>query len=115
MSTDEALIAEGKNKFTVYCSRCPSKILNSGMGIYTDMTYNLPFMHHKTDGDSENVEDVKGYWQVSDIYTFENLGFSNTIENMKYLICADCEIGPIGWHDLGTKQSYVALSRVKHS
>lgn len=45
MSADEALIAEGKNKFTVYCSRCPSKILNSGMGIYTDMTVIFMFIY----------------------------------------------------------------------
>ena len=72
-------------------------------------------MHHKAEENSTTGEDIKGFWQVNDMYTFENLGFSNTIENLKYLICADCEIGPIGWYDLTTKQSYVALSRVKHS
>ena len=30
----------------------------------------------------------------------------------KYLSCADCDLGPIGYHDLNTKFSYVALSRV---
>nr|BAN21248.1 conserved hypothetical protein [Riptortus pedestris] len=115
MSSHDELITNGKNKFTVYCSRCPSKILNSGMASYSETTYNLPQMHHKKDGNPSEGEDITGYWQVADIYTFENLGFSNTVDKIKYLICADCEIGPIGWHDLSSKQSYIALSRVKHS
>lgn len=48
------------------------------------------------------------------MYEFDNLGFSHTVGNLKYLTCADCEIGPIGWHSLETKKTYVALSRVKH-
>jgi hypothetical protein len=48
------------------------------------------------------------------MFDFDNLGFSKTVKDVKYLICADCEIGPIGWHSLETKKSYVAVSRVKH-
>jgi hypothetical protein len=48
------------------------------------------------------------------MYEFDNLGFSNTVGSVKYLTCADCEIGPIGWHSLDTKKSYVAVGRVKH-
>ena len=43
---------------------------------------------------------------------FDNLGFTNTVGMTKYLSCADCDLGPIGYHDLNTKFSYVALSRV---
>lgn len=48
------------------------------------------------------------------MYTFENIGFSNTVGNIKYLACADCELGPIGYYDTDTKVSYVALARVTH-
>lgn len=48
------------------------------------------------------------------MYTFENIGVSHTVGNVKYLACADCERGPVGWHDLSTKKSYIALCRVKH-
>ncbi|NXB17008.1 MSS4 factor, partial [Rhagologus leucostigma] len=35
--------------------------------------------------------------------------------NVKFLVCADCEAGPIGWHCLDDKDSfYVALERVAH-
>lgn len=62
------------------------------------------------DGDT-----VTSHWLVDDMYTFENVGFTKDVGKIKYLICADCEIGPIGWHNLDEKKCfYVALDRVKH-
>lgn len=76
----------------------------------------LPHMKKKTDGTSETGETLKKYWKVDDMFEFENLGFTNTVETIKYLICADCEIGPIGWHDINDKKAfYIALDRVKHA
>uniref|UniRef100_A0A0A9W2B6 Guanine nucleotide exchange factor MSS4 n=1 Tax=Lygus hesperus TaxID=30085 RepID=A0A0A9W2B6_LYGHE len=111
----EPLISDGKNKTTILCSRCPSKILCPQVGTYVVKEFNLPSMHHKAENESDTAEDVKDYWQVNDMYHFENIGFSKTIDDCKYLICADCEIGPVGWHDLNTKINYLALSRVKHT
>ena len=54
------------------------------------------------------------FYLVEDMFDFDNLGFSKTVGDIKYLICADCEIGPIGWHSIETRKSYVAVSRVKH-
>lgn len=49
------------------------------------------------------------------MYTFENVGFSKTVNTTKYLVCADCEIGPIGFVNLEDRNKhYIALSRVKH-
>lgn len=48
------------------------------------------------------------------MFTFENIGFSHTVDNYKYLICADCEMGPVGYHNITTKKCYVALERVKY-
>ena len=59
-------------------------------------------------------EEFSEFWLVDDMFTFDNVGFSNTIDNRKFLVCADCEMGPIGYHDLDSKKSFVALSRVKH-
>ncbi|KAJ8395390.1 hypothetical protein AAFF_G00033750 [Aldrovandia affinis] len=76
----------------------------------------LPSMRKKTgitqvegtvDGDT-----LTAHWLVDDMYTFENVGFTKDVGKVKYLICADCEIGPIGWHCLDDKKSfYVALER----
>lgn len=80
----------------------------------------LPSMRKKTtitqsegsvDGDT-----LTTHWLVDDMYTFENVGFTKDVGRIKYLICADCEIGPIGWHCLDdTKSFYVALERVNHA
>ena len=56
------------------------------------------------------------FWLVEDMFHFENVGFSKNVnESEKYLICADCEIGPIGWHDVrNAKEFFVAAERVKY-
>lgn len=58
-------------------------------------------------------EKLSRFWEVDDIFTFENMGFSKTVEeNTKYLACAECELGPLGTHDLTTKKSYLSVDRV---
>jgi len=79
----------------------------------------LPSMRSKTTSSSttagDDGETLTDFWLVDNMYTFENVGFSNTIGTIKYLICADCEIGPIGWHDIQDKAAFfVALERVEH-
>lgn len=70
----------------------------------------------KTDPNSEpETENLSRFWIVNDMYTFENVGFSHTVGNNKYLTCADCEAGPIGYHDISSKVSYVSFSRVEYT
>lgn len=73
-------------------------------------------MKKKTEDQSpEDGETLSDFWQINGMYTFENVGFSNTVGHCKYLICADCEVGPIGYQDLNEPNfMYVALERVKH-
>ena len=60
-------------------------------------------------------EMLTDFWLVSDMYHFENVGFSKIVGTVRFLICADCEIGPIGWHDTGDRTKYfVAAQRVKY-
>ena len=77
----------------------------------------LPYMHKKSEAQAPgDGETVKECWLVNDMFTFENVGFSNTVGTTKYLICADCEIGPVGWHDVQDQKSfYIALNRVHNS
>jgi hypothetical protein len=69
--------------------------------------------HSRTIDELES-EEFTEFWEIEDMFTFDNVGFSNTVGNYKFLICADCEMGPVGYHDLETKKSFVALARVKH-
>ncbi|KAK1152677.1 hypothetical protein AOXY_G30778 [Acipenser oxyrinchus oxyrinchus] len=112
---------DGKNAKTVLCQRCGSKVLCPGMALFAEKELFLPAMMKKrsTPGSlgegSVSGEQLKDHWLVDDMYAFENVGFTKDVGNVKYLICADCEVGPIGWHCLDDKKSfYVALERVKH-
>ncbi|XP_056130563.1 guanine nucleotide exchange factor MSS4 [Lampris incognitus] len=121
-STDRpSLVSEdGKNIKSVLCQRCGSKVLCPGMAVFAEKELFLPSMRKKnTVGTSDGSVDgdtLTAHWVVDDIYTFENVGFTNNVGRIKYLICADCEIGPIGWHCLDDKKSfYVAVERVDHA
>lgn len=57
---------------------------------------------------------VSDWWVVDDMFTFENIGFTHSVGSVKYLSCAYCERGPLGYHDTVAKKNYVALVRVKH-
>lgn len=64
-------------------------------------------------GEEMGTEHFTDFWLVNDMFTFENIGFSNAVGEMKYLICADCEQGPIGWClDKDRKNLYLCHDRV---
>ena len=65
-----------------------------------DIEYELESFTKETAGQKETV---KGFYRVGDMFDFDNLGFTNTVNTIKYLSCADCDVGPIGYHDLTTK------------
>ncbi|KAF8551629.1 Mss4-like protein [Imleria badia] len=56
---------------------------------------------------------------------FENVGFSRPVvrtgdntassKPIKFLICADCDVGPLGWCEEGGKEFWLACSRVKYA
>lgn len=111
---------DGKNIKAVVCQRCGSKVLSAGSAQFEEREIFLPSMRKKTnstqsDG-SVDGDTVTAHWVVGDIFDFENVGFTKGVGNIKYLICADCEIGPIGWHFIDEKRSYyVSLERVNHA
>lgn len=111
---EEKKDSSGRNADVVYCTFCPSKILNSGVGTFVNIEFALPEILCKKGSEGNNREQISDYWMVEDINSFENIGVSHTVEKVKYLACADCERGPVGWHDISGNKSYIALSRVKH-
>ncbi|XP_048879842.1 guanine nucleotide exchange factor MSS4 [Brienomyrus brachyistius] len=114
---------DGKNTKSVLCQRCGSKVLCPGTALFAEKELFLPSMRKKTESESIALTEgsvdgdtLTAHWLVDDMYSFENVGFTKDVGKVKYLICADCEIGPIGWHCLDDKKSfYVALDRVDHA
>ncbi|KAB0805497.1 hypothetical protein PPYR_02467 [Photinus pyralis] len=109
----EGEIQDGFNIRSIKCKYCNSTILKPLTATFTTIEFQLPFMKQIT-GEDVGTEDLSLFWLVADMLIFENVGFSNTVGNNKYLICADCESGPIGYFDVISKKSYVALNRIKH-
>ncbi|XP_076268758.1 RAB interacting factor STRAT [Rhynchophorus ferrugineus] len=111
----ESEIDDGKNKRLVKCKYCSSVILTPASATFSSFEYKLPLIkQNKGNVVNPETEDVLQFWVVNDMMTFYNVGFSNTVGSTKYLTCADCETGPIGYYDIPSKISYVALSRVLH-
>ena len=114
-----------KNLKKIKCLRCDSFILQENSCSFKRIQdpILLPSMRSKRDltADAKNNETqvqndkLNRFWCVNEMYTFENVGFTNSVENIKYLICADCEIGPIGLQYLDNPNEFlVSLERVKH-
>ncbi|XP_059617135.1 guanine nucleotide exchange factor MSS4 homolog [Phlebotomus argentipes] len=109
-------VEEGKNKRKIECTFCNSSILRPQNAQFANQQFSLPLMRQKnvSSAAEAETEEIKEFWMVDDMFTFENIGVSHTVNNTKFLVCADCEMGPVGYHDIPSRKSYVALSRVKH-
>lgn len=73
----------------------------------------LPLPTPVSNPDQVISEIVKNFWLVDDIYTFENMGFSLTVDKRKYLACPECEFGPLGFFEIDSNKSFVSIDRVK--
>ena len=103
-----------KNPAPVICKSCRSKVLMPDVATLKRLKHFLPSMRQKKVVEGLSGEDLEEFWMVEDMYHFENVGFSKAVDNIKYLICADCEMGPIGFHNPASpKEFYVATARVK--
>ncbi|KAK4299373.1 hypothetical protein Pmani_028348 [Petrolisthes manimaculis] len=107
-------VEDGKNKCAVRCRDCRSLVLSERAATYLQESHPLPTPTQPRHAPSPTTHDVSEWWTVEDMFTFDNIGFSHTVGSVKYLVCADCEHGPLGWHDTVTRRSYVALQRVNN-
>ncbi|NXJ99135.1 MSS4 factor, partial [Corythaixoides concolor] len=113
----ELVCAQGRNLKAVLCQRCGSRVLLPGAATFARRELLLPPMTKKAAAaaGSGGGDVVREHWLVRDMFSFENVGITRDVGNVKFLVCADCEAGPIGWHCLDDKESfYVALERVAH-
>jgi len=125
-----------RNTQTIVCSFCEDIILRPQTATFTSKSVLLPQMkvdktssdnnrtesnHLSVNGSDHPCDTLESFWLVSDMFTFENVGFSNTVNNQtKYLVCANCERGPIGFSPINPttkqleKEFYVAIDRIKY-
>lgn len=64
---------------------------------------------------SPDQDDDIYFWHVGNMMDFENVGFSTTVGTIKYLSCADCDLGPLGYHDTADPKEFViSIKRAKY-
>ncbi|KAI5885621.1 acyl-CoA N-acyltransferase [Schizophyllum commune H4-8] len=116
------------NKHDLLCPRegCGSIILKAGAATWTERAS----VHMEPAGSAPNPHlaalppppETTQWWLVTgSMMTFENIGFSNTIPSaekggasMKLLTCAECDLGPLGWNEVGGKEFWLAAARVAY-
>ena len=118
-----------KNTKKIKCLRCDSFILQANSCVYkkVEEPILLPSMQSKKDlainnNSIENTDNIQiqtdkldRFWTINEMLVFENIGFTNSVNNIKYLKCADCEIGPIGLQNLDNPNEFlVSIERVKY-
>uniref|UniRef100_A0A1I8EG42 Mss4 protein n=1 Tax=Wuchereria bancrofti TaxID=6293 RepID=A0A1I8EG42_WUCBA len=96
--------------------RCNCAILSPNVASFVDAKpFSLPFCRQAKNSTSINAERLYACyrWQVERMFDFENIGFTHARDGVKYLICANCEDGPVGYLCPVTKAHFVAVCRVK--
>ncbi|BGP51237.1 hypothetical protein JCM10450v2_007166 [Rhodotorula kratochvilovae] len=109
----------GTNTADLYCPRaeCRCLLLRRGAGKLVRAhasDFELPALPRPISAPAPAPTPPQGYWSVSSPLAFENIGFSRNAAppssssptpvpaagaTIKYLTCADCDHGPLGWHD----------------
>ncbi|BGP19617.1 hypothetical protein JCM10213_008319 [Rhodosporidiobolus nylandii] len=111
----------GMNTADLYCPRpeCRCLLLRKGVGKFVrshPSDFNLPALPRPISSPAPTQSASQGYWSIPSPLSFENIGFSRNAAppsssasassssapppaNIKYLTCADCDHGPLGWHD----------------
>ncbi|KAI0090668.1 acyl-CoA N-acyltransferase [Irpex rosettiformis] len=114
------------NKHDLLCPRggCGSIILKNGIASLTehDSVQIDPTTVHSGSSVLPSLPSpgtaIK-WWRISpNAMQFENIEVSRTIvlsetsKRIKLLACAECEIGPLGWHEEGSTEFWLAIDRV---
>jgi hypothetical protein len=121
-SQSEEKNSEGKNAKLIICPFCPSKIFQPGASTWVEKEFEMHLISATKDNPSLQMEMVKEFWSVSDQFGFENIGVSKPIAGdaraaeYRYLICADCDKGPLGINfNSDPNVYYIANNRIRHA
>ncbi|KAG1883770.1 Mss4-like protein [Suillus subluteus] len=119
-------LGELTHKFDLLCPRngCGSVILKAGVGRCVERdSVELDIAKEPLHPDLPALPDPPAtthWWLVTpNIMDFENIGFTKPVQKdavaaqkLKFLICAECDLGPLGWCEEGGHEFWLACSRV---
>ncbi|KAG9304299.1 hypothetical protein G9A89_019861 [Geosiphon pyriformis] len=119
----QLLTSDSRNALYIYCPQptCRCLILRAKAGTWVERPkkkLNLPNETTETEP-SDNIRSLQPCWRLTEMMEFENIGFSKTIglSGIKYLSCADCDVGPLGYHEttVSDKEYLIAVDRVRYA
>ncbi|KAJ3086304.1 hypothetical protein HK102_013310 [Quaeritorhiza haematococci] len=132
------------NAWDIVCSECGCKILKKGAaqrGSDCDPTQKLevhfpPYITKQTPTSdlptsADQVPIPPFFWEIANMMDFENIGFTKPVsqqgqsaaaptaggsppEHIRYLSCADCDIGPLGYQKGAGARLLLAADRVEY-
>ncbi|KAG1733881.1 Mss4-like protein [Suillus paluster] len=113
------------HKFDLLCPRsgCGSIILKAGVGQWVESaSVELDLTKEPLHPDLPALPTPPAtvqWWLVTpSMMEFENIGFTRPVrqdvaaKSLKLLICAECDLGPLGWCEEGGSEFWLACSRV---
>ncbi|KAG2068627.1 Mss4-like protein [Suillus decipiens] len=109
------------HKFDLLCPRngCGSLILKAGVGRLVERdSLDITKEPLHPDLPALPVPPATAHWWLvtPNMMEFENIGFTRPAQQdaqkIKYLICAECDLGPLGWCEEGGNEFWLACSRV---
>ncbi|WRT63216.1 uncharacterized protein IL334_000119 [Kwoniella shivajii] len=119
------------NSKRIYCPRegCGSVILLDGIGEWVEVEGSI--LPDDPTSPFPSSSSPHAYWSIpSGPFAFENIGFSRPdISNplpaftpkdvpgqgkVKWLICAECDLGPLGWSYEGGKGAWLDIKRLRY-
>ncbi|KAJ7651999.1 Mss4-like protein [Mycena polygramma] len=110
------------NKYDLLCPRpeCGSIILRTGVGKLVEKPSVQMEPADRTPTLLPAMPEhpaLVNWWLVAPSpMEFENIGFSKPLSGanaqMKLLVCAECDLGPVGWSEVGGTEFWLACSRV---
>ncbi|KAI9193712.1 Mss4-like protein [Polychytrium aggregatum] len=137
MASENIVNAEGTNALDIYCPRptCHSIVLKRGAARNTvanteDVT--LPALSSPLRPGQESDTSAAGdgsspfFWSVANMMVFENVGFSKPVADLerlpeataqlvgRFLCCADCDEGPLGYESKADRKLWIASDRVSY-
>jgi hypothetical protein len=86
-----------KNKTNLACPKCKCVVFAVSKAFKQKNTSKIVLNPIKKDVEEGTIPEE--IWTCSSMMDFENIGFSKPVDGIKFLVCADCELGPLGFHD----------------
>lgn len=130
---DRLLAADGTNARPLFCRKCGSQFLSEGKARHEEHEATRAHLQHVVNnagGKDEKqkaaeVEVAASCWRVDDMWDFDNFGQSRPVADAAtsgggnddpitpetvYVVCADCEVGPVGVRWRAGEPYYLAHS-----